>query len=105
MAAAIPAWLLISMIGAQAAGKGMSAAGQAKVSREDRKTQQERWLDQLALKNKEMNMKNEQFREKLNLQEAQQKQSGPSNLMNILGTLGSLKRQPSSTSSILAGLV
>jgi len=95
---------LFALIGSKAVGDVLHVAGTQKNNKEALDQRNREMLQRIAMRNKEMDMQNEQFRQKLRLEEEAKKKNAPSDLMKMLSQLGSLGRKPVGTADVLSGL-
>ncbi len=99
--AAIPAWAIISMIGASTAGSALSAIGASNANEAALKQRNKEFLADIAFKNKQLGIQQDQFRQQQKMQEKADVEAGPNRLMNTLGTIDAMGQQPASTADKL----
>lgn len=98
---AIPAWAIISMIGASTAGSALSAKGASDANDAAMKQRNKEFLAEITLKNKQLDINQDQFRQQQKMKNKAAVESGPNRLMSTLSTLDSLGQQPASTADKL----
>lgn len=104
-AATIPAWAIVASIGAKGLGDYLGMKGATKNADKDRARRNREFIQNLALKNRELDMMDQQFRNKARMEENRQKIGNPMEMMSMIQNLGALGRKPSTTADITAGLL
>ncbi len=98
---ALPAWALISLIGANMAGKGFQSVGQGKQTDKMLRQRNKEFIAGLNLKNKQLTQQDDQFRQMQKMKQKSMTENAPSNIMDTISMITNLGRQPATTADTL----